>query len=147
MQHSLSPWVTFFVIPIFAFSNAGIDFTTVQLGEALRNPVALGVILGLVLGKFTGISCSCWFAVKLGIARLPAGVGWRHILGVAWLAGIGFTMSLFISQLAFDNPIIAERAKIGILVASLVAGLIGFAWLLAGGRRMVPNEADSTPQA
>jgi Na+:H+ antiporter, NhaA family len=131
MEHTLSPWVTFLIIPLFALSNAAIDFHAIELGQTLSHPVTMGVMLGLVLGKFIGISCFSWLAVRLGIARLPAGVGWWHLLGTAWLAGIGFTMSLFISQLAFKDPVLVEQAKVGILFASLVAAAIGFTWLLA----------------
>ena len=102
----------------------------------------MGVMLGLVLGKFIGISCFSWLAIKLRIARLPAGVGWRHLLGAAWLAGIGFTMSLFIDQLAFDDPVLVEHAKVGILFASLVAAAIGFIWLLV---TKPPARDESTP--
>jgi Na+:H+ antiporter, NhaA family len=130
MEHTLSPWVTFLVIPLFALSNAAIDFHAIELGQTLSHPVTMGVTLGLVLGKFIGISCFSWLAIRLRIARLPAGVGWGHLLGAAWLAGIGFTMSLFISQLAFKDPVLVEQAKIGILFASLVAAAIGFTWLL-----------------
>jgi NhaA family Na+:H+ antiporter len=125
----LNPWVAFLVVPIFAFSNAGIDFSEIRLGEGLKHPVALGIILGLVVGKFLGISVFSWLAVKLRIGKLPAGVGWRHLLGVAWLGGIGFTMSLFISQLAFPDPLIREYAKLGILFASAISAIIGLVWL------------------
>ncbi len=133
MEHTLSPWVTFLVIPLFALSNAAIDFHAIELGQTLGHPVTMGVMLGLVLGKFIGISCFSWLAIRLRIARLPAGVGWWHLLGAAWLAGIGFTMSLFISQLAFKDPVLVEHAKIGILFASFIAALLGLIWLL------VPN--------
>lgn len=129
MEHTLNPWVAFLVVPIFAFSNAGIDFSEIRLGEGLKHPVALGIILGLVVGKFLGISVFSWLAVKLRIGKLPAGVGWRHLLGVAWLGGIGFTMSLFISQLAFPDPLIREYAKLGILFASAISAIIGLVWL------------------
>lgn len=129
MEHTLSPWVTFLIIPIFAFSNAGIEFKTLG-GGVLTQPVTLGVIAGLVIGKFMGISVFSWSAVKLGIGRLPAGVGWPHLLGVSWLAGIGFTMSLFITQLAFTNPVLIDQAKFGILAASLASGILGSTWLL-----------------
>jgi Na+:H+ antiporter, NhaA family len=130
MEHTLSPWVTFLVIPLFALSNAAIDFHAIELGQTLSHPVTMGVMLGLVLGKFIGISCFSWLAIRLRIARLPAGVGWCHLFGAAWLAGIGFTMSLFIGQLAFKDPVLVEQAKLGILFASLVAAVIGLMWLL-----------------
>ena len=97
--------------------------------------MTLGVIAGLLIGKFVGISVFSWSAVSLGLARLPAGVGWRHVLGAAWLAGIGFTMSLFIAQLAFGAAELVEQAKIGILAGSAASGLIGFAWLYAAGSK------------
>ncbi|MFZ2446850.1 MAG: Na+/H+ antiporter NhaA [Syntrophobacteraceae bacterium] len=134
MEHALSPWVTFLIIPLFAISNVGIDFGEIRLGESLRQSVTLGVIFGLVAGKFLGISIFSWLAVKLRIGRLPAGVTWPYLLGVAWLGGIGFTMSLFISQLAFADPFLNEQAKLGILVASALSGGIGFLWLYLTGR-------------
>ncbi len=129
LEHGLSPWVTFVIIPIFALSNVGIDFSEIEFTRGLTQPVTLGVILGLVFGKFVGIAGAGWIAVKTGIGRLPRDVGLRHLLGVAWLGGIGFTMSLFISQLAFTNRHLVEQAKLGILVASTVSGCIGLAWL------------------
>lgn len=137
IEHGLHPWVTFLVIPIFALANAGIDLGTVNPGDLLK-PVPLGVVSGLVLGKFIGISAFSWLAVRLGIGALPAGVSWRQLTGAAWLGGIGFTMSLFISQLAFADPVAAEQAKLGILVASALAAAIGLAWLLLATRRPAP---------
>jgi NhaA family Na+:H+ antiporter len=134
MEHTLSPWVTFLVIPTFAFSNAGVDFGPIHLGESLSQPVTIGIILGLVVGKFIGISSFSWMAVRFGIGRLPADVGWQHLLGVAWLAGIGFTMSLFVSHLAFHDAVLQAQAKIGILFASTLAGAIGLIWLLLAKR-------------
>ncbi|MES2919098.1 MAG: Na+/H+ antiporter NhaA [Pseudomonadota bacterium] len=134
IEHGLHPWVTFLVIPIFALANAGIDLGTVEM-SALSQPVTLGVVAGLVLGKFIGISAFSWVAIQAGLARLPAGVSWGQLMGAAWLGGIGFTMSLFISQLAFSDPLFAEQAKLGILVASALATAIGLTWLLAVTRR------------
>lgn len=134
MEHSLTPWVTFVVIPIFAAANAGIDLAQVPWASALREPVTMGVMAGLVFGKFTGIALACWLAVRAGWARLPAGVEWRHLLGAAWLGGIGFTMSLFIAELAFPGqPALVEQARLGILFASAVAAAIGLAWLYRAG--------------
>lgn len=130
MEHTLSPWVTFVVIPLFALCNAAIDFRDMEFGRSLSHPVTMGVVLGLVAGKFIGVSFFSWLAVRLRIARLPAGVGWRHLLGAAWLTGIGFTMSLFINELAFKDQALMVQAKLGILFASLVAAVIGCAWLL-----------------
>ena len=135
IEHGLTPWVTFAVIPVFALSNAGIDLLQVAWREALTHHVTLGVIGGLVIGKFVGIGLFSWAAVRCGIARLPSGVRWRHLLGAAWLAGIGFTMSLFISQLAFGAPELAEEAKLGILLGSALSAVIGLVWLYMAGSR------------
>jgi len=135
IEHRLTPWVTFLVVPVFALSNAGIDLTEVSWREAFREPVTVGVVCGLLIGKFVGISLFSLAAVGLGIARLPSGVGWPHLLGAAWLAGIGFTMSLFIATLAFGSAELVEQAKLGILVGSAAAALIGIAWLYAAGSR------------
>jgi NhaA family Na+:H+ antiporter len=135
IEHGLTPWVSFVVIPVFALSNAGIDLLDVSWREALSSNVTLGVISGLVVGKFAGISLFSWAAVRSGMARLPAGVQWRHLLGAAWLAGIGFTMSLFIAQLAFSAPGMVEQAKLGILLASAISAGIGLAWLYWAGSR------------
>jgi len=133
MEHRLTPWVTFLIIPVFALSNAGIDLLEVSWSEALSHNVTLGVIAGLVVGKFAGIALFSWVAVRAGIARLPSGVRWVHLLGGAWLAGIGFTMSLFIAQLAFASPQLVEEAKLGILLGSAISAAIGLAWLYAAG--------------
>jgi NhaA family Na+:H+ antiporter len=135
IEHRLTPWVTFLVLPLFALVNAGIDLTAVSWGEALSQTVTLGVIGGLLIGKFVGVSLFSWLAVSLGVARLPSGVGWRHVLGAAWLAGIGFTMSLFISQLAFTDTAPVEEAKLGIVIGSFASALIGLAWLYTAGAR------------
>ena len=136
MEHRLSPWVTFGVIPLFAMANAGLDLSAMPFWDVIVQPVTLGVILGLVLGKFLGISSFAWLAVRLGLAKLPGGVKWRHILGAAWLGGIGFTMSLFIAQLAFvGNPALFEEARLGIITASVIAAIIGLSWLYVGARK------------
>jgi NhaA family Na+:H+ antiporter len=133
MEHRLTPWVTFGIIPVFALSNAGIDLLSVSWREALTQRVTLGVMGGLVLGKFTGIALFSWVAVKLGVARLPTGVRWVHLLGGAWLAGIGFTMSLFIAQLAFVDAEYVEAAKLGILLGSAISATVGLIWLYRAG--------------
>ena len=131
IEHGLSAPVAFVILPLFALANAGIDFRRFDLVASLSHPITTGIALGLVLGKFVGIGSFSWLAIRLGVARLPPGVAWSHLLGAAWLGGIGFTMSLFISQLAFQDPAQLELAKIGILLGSLLAALIGLAWLLA----------------
>lgn len=136
LEHALQPWVTFGIMPLFALANAGIVLR-VDLLSALNHPVTLGVIFGLVLGKQLGITLFSWLAVRSGLADLPKQVSWRHLYGTGWLAGIGFTMSLFIANLAFDDPALLAMAKIGILVASLVSGLVG--WFLLRGIAAAPE--------
>ena len=133
VEHGLTPWVTFIIIPIFALANAGIDLGGVDWAQMLSNSVTIGVLTGLVIGKFVGISLFSWIAVSLGLARLPSDVQWKHLIGAAWLAGIGFTMSLFIAQLAFGNPEIVEQAKLGILLGSAISAAIGLVWLFFAG--------------
>ncbi|MBL8470443.1 MAG: Na+/H+ antiporter NhaA [Rhodocyclaceae bacterium] len=135
-EAALAPWVSFAVLPIFAFANAGVELSAASIAQGMLHPVTLGIALGLLFGKFAGISAACWLAVRLRIARLPPGVTWPQLLGVAWLAGIGFTMALFIAQLAFTDPHLVEYAKLGILAASFVAAPIGVFWLLASTRKV-----------
>lgn len=124
LEHALHPWVSYIILPVFALANAGVMLSG-DIGGILLSPLALGIIGGLVLGKSLGISVFSWLAVRLGIAEVPDGVSWRHILSASLLAGIGFTMSLFIAELAFDDPALLDTAKIGIIAASLIAGLGG----------------------
>jgi NhaA family Na+:H+ antiporter len=130
LERALHPWVVFAIMPVFALANAGVPLGGNVVG-ALADPVALGIVLGLVVGKQLGITLSAWLAVKIGVSELPEGVGWRHIYGAGLLAGIGFTMSLFITDLAFSDASLIEDAKLGILVASLIAGVIG--WTILRG--------------
>jgi NhaA family Na+:H+ antiporter len=124
LEEILHPFVVFFILPLFAFFNAGVPIDGGILNTLLR-PVGLGVMLGLVLGKQIGIMLFSWLAVKSGKAALPAGVGWGELYGAACLGGIGFTMSLFISELAFASPVLVAEAKIGILAASVLAAIWG----------------------
>ncbi len=119
--------VAFLIMPLFALSNAGVALGG-SLGTAFASPVTWGVIVGLVIGKPIGISAFSWFAVRMGWAELPQGVNWRAIVGTSLLGGIGFTMALFIASLAYGDATLLDRAKIGILSASTVAGLLG--WLV-----------------
>ncbi len=124
LEHKLHPWVAFVIMPVFALSNAGVSIGA-DFFELLINPVSMGIIFGLIAGKFTGIILFSWVMVKLKIAALPNGATWGHIAGVAILAGIGFTMSLFIAGLAFKDQTLIDQAKYGILVASTLAGILG----------------------
>lgn len=124
IEYSLHPWVAFVIMPLFALANSGIIIGA-DLLSSIINPVSIGVFTGLVLGKFIGILLFTWILVRTGLTNLPAHAGWKHITGVALLGGVGFTMSLFISGLAFKNPIFVEQAKYGILIASIIAGISG----------------------
>jgi NhaA family Na+:H+ antiporter len=135
LEHIWHLPVAFIVIPIFAIFNAGIPLQLGTLSETFSHPVTLGVTFGLVFGKFIGISGACWIALRLGIGQLPTGTRFSQIAAVSVLAGIGFTMSIFIAELGFANqPEYLLMAKTGVLTASLVAGLIGFIWLWCLGR-------------
>lgn len=126
IEHGLHPWVTYVIMPIFAFANAGVEIPLQTMGNALSQPVVLGIIVGLFLGKQAGITLFAWLAVRLGWADLPSEVTWKQIYGISVLAGIGFTMSLFIASLAFEDPTLLAQAKIGVLMASLLSGVIGY---------------------
>ena len=128
-ERKLHGIVAFFIMPLFALANAGVRLSGEELATALSSPVTLGVLLGLLVGKPVGITAFSWVAVRLGVATLPSRVTWRMVHGAAWLGGIGFTMSLFIAGLAFPGmPAQLAAAKLGILAASLAAGLCG--WIL-----------------
>jgi NhaA family Na+:H+ antiporter len=137
LEHALHPWVAFAIVPLFALANAGVRVEG-DLAAALGNRVTLGVVLGLILGKQIGITLGSWLAVRTGATALPEGVSWRHIYGAGWLAGIGFTMSLFVADLAFagaaEAPLLTA-AKLGILVASVIAGIAG--WLILSRRSTI----------
>ncbi len=126
IEHGLHPWATYVIMPIFAFANAGVEIPIQAMGNALSQPVILGILVGLFLGKQAGITLFAWLAVRLGWADLPSKVGWKQIYGISVLAGIGFTMSLFIASLAFPDPTLLAQAKIGVLMASLLSGAIGY---------------------
>ncbi|GGC16699.1 Na(+)/H(+) antiporter NhaA [Novosphingobium marinum] len=140
LEHALHPWVAFLVLPIFAFANAGVSFAGAG-AEALFAPLSLGIAAGLVLGKQLGIFGSCWLAVRFGIASLPPQVGWRHVYGLSCLAGIGFTMSLFIGGLAFVDPAQIDAVKMGVLTGSIISALVGLTVLAGASRTPAPDSA------
>ena len=135
LEHELHRPVAFGVLPLFALANAGVSVAGGDLGALLASPVALGVVLGLVVGKPVGIFALAWLAVRVGLADRPDGVSWGQLLGVAALCGIGFTMSIFVATLAFpDDAGLLDAAKVGILLGSLVSGLLGWALLARSPR-------------
>ncbi len=127
MEHALHGWVAFGIMPVFALANAGVAFGS-DVWSAFGASVTLGVLFGLLVGKQVGVLFFSWLAVRMGWAVMPPGITWRHIYGVSCLTGIGFTMALFIANLAFLDAAVLDQAKIGIFAASLLAGLAG--WLV-----------------
>ena len=128
VEHGLAPWVAFGVMPIFAFANAGVALHGLALSDLFAG-IPLGIAAGLFIGKQLGIVGFVWAGIRLGLARMPDGVTWLQIYGAALLAGIGFTMSLFIGTLAFTDPEHAAAVRIGVLTGSLMSGLLGYAVL------------------
>ncbi len=133
IQTALHPWVSVVVLPIFALANAGVVFDS-NVTSVIGHRVTIGIVLGLVAGKQIGVTLFAWLAVRLGLAQLPSGVHWKHVYGVSCLAGIGFTMSLFIGGLAFEDPALTSMMKIGIFGASVVAAVIGLVVLARSGK-------------
>jgi NhaA family Na+:H+ antiporter len=141
IEHALHPWVSFFIMPVFALANAGVPLRADVFAELLT-PVSLGVFLGLVVGKQVGVTGACWLVHKLGLADFPSRTTLVHLWGAACLAGVGFTMSIFIGNLAFSEaPALIALAKIAILFASLVSGLLGYLVL----RWLTPDDGDAGP--
>jgi NhaA family Na+:H+ antiporter len=125
LEESLHPWVSFAILPLFAFANAGVSLAGLSLAK-MAAPVTLGIALGLFVGKPLGIFAATWLAVKSGLATKPEGAGWVHLLGVGMLGGIGFTMSLFIGTLAFSDAEHAAQLRLGVLAGSLLSALVGY---------------------
>ena len=146
MEHALAGWINFLIMPFFAFANAGVSFVGGDIIAALTSNVTLGIICGLFLGKQLGVFAFSWAAVKMGIAAMPSNTTWKQFYGVSILSGIGFTMSLFIANLAFGEGAVLDNAKIGILIASFVAGIAG--WMILASAAPAATEetpADDTP--
>lgn len=135
LEHYFHPWVAFVILPLFAFANAGLTFSGITVESAVTHPVTLGIVLGLFVGKPVGIFLFSFLAVRLGLADLPASVRWPHILGAGMLGGIGFTMSLFVSGLAFADPDLLNYSKLGILSGSVLAIVTGALFLGWVGRK------------
>ncbi|HXH21616.1 MAG TPA: Na+/H+ antiporter NhaA [Dehalococcoidia bacterium] len=143
LEHALHVWVSYGVMPLFALANAGVELSPGSIEAAVSSATAQGVYFGLVFGKLGGIVLVSWLAVRLGIATLPTGTTWRHMVGAGLVCGIGFTVSLFITGLAFDQPELVDEAKVAILAGSLTAGLAGFLYL----RFAAPAQAGPEPAA
>ena len=129
MEHAMEPWVAYLILPLFALANAGVVLGALDLGAAALHPVTLGVMFGLALGKPVGITLFTWLTTKILRVNLITGATWSMILGVGFLGGIGFTMSLFIGALSFTEPVYQEYAKIGIIGGSFLSGVFGYAVL------------------
>ena len=134
LERTLHPWVTFGIMPIFALANAGASLEGVGL-HTFTEPVALGIILGLFIGKQLGVFTACWLAVRSGIAQLPAGSTWATLHGVAIVTGIGFTMSLFVGSLAFGSNEYDTAVRLGVLTGSTLSAIVGCTWLVMLGRK------------
>ncbi|MGH9084323.1 MAG: Na+/H+ antiporter NhaA [Acidimicrobiales bacterium] len=139
LEGALHPWTSYVVVPVFALANAGVSISADALDGALGSRVTLGVVVGLVVGKLVGVASFAWLAVRLGISRLPVGVTWRHVVGMAGLAGIGFTVSVFVAGLAYSTPALQDEAKLGVLAASTIAAAFGLL-VLIGARGGDPEE-------
>jgi len=135
MEHDLHYVVAFFILPVFAFCNAGVNFSGVGI-EQVTHSVPLGIAAGLFIGKQLGVFAFCWLGIKLGLAQLPNGASWTHLYGIAVLCGIGFTMSLFIGSLAFEEEIVSSLfdERIGIIIGSLLSGILGYMVLYYAGK-------------
>lgn len=138
MEHALAPWVGFVIMPVFALANAGVYFLG-ELGAEFTHPIPLGVLLGLVVGKPLGISVFTWLSSASGLASPPESVTWKQIFSASCLCGIGFTMSLFIAGLAYSDEVILDRSKLGILLASIIAGIAGSLLLRLSTRKADPS--------
>ena len=140
-EHGLHPWVNFLILPVFAFANAGVVLAGLALADLLL-PVPLGIAAGLIVGKLVGVVAVCWIIVRLGLATLPYGAGWMHLLGVACLAGVGFTMSLFIGSLSFASPELMNEVRLGVLTGSVISAILGYTVLMLAPR---PSAAAAAP--
>jgi Na+:H+ antiporter, NhaA family len=133
LEHALKPFVSFLVMPVFAFANAGLDLAGIT-SDVITHPVTLGIVAGLFFGKQFGVFAAAWAMIRVGLARLPEGTNWLQLYGVSACAGIGFTMSLFIGTLAFARPELEAEVRLGVLVASILSAALGYALLRFASR-------------
>jgi NhaA family Na+:H+ antiporter len=143
LERRLHPWSAFVIVPLFALANAGVDFRGGLLGEAMESSLTWAIFLGLVVGKTVGVSAAVWLCVKSGVGKLPDGVEPLHVVAVAAVAGIGFTVSLFIADLAYSDATLVATAKVGIFLGSVTAGALGALLMLAASRRTSARGRDS----
>jgi NhaA family Na+:H+ antiporter len=146
LEHALNPWIAFGVLPLFAFANAGVSLAGFTFGDFL-DPVTLGIILGLVVGKQLGVFSMLFFAIKAGIASMPEDIGWRHIYAVSVLGGIGFSMSLFIGGLAFTELEMQASVRVGVLTGSVISALLAYSILFFNpvDTRKLQQETKTSP--
>jgi Na+/H+ antiporter NhaA len=133
LEHVLHPWASYVVVPVFALANAGVVIGTDLIDATSRSPVALGVLLGKVVGKALGITAFTWIACRVGLSSRPADVRWRQVVGIGAVAGVGFTISLFFVDLSFADPDLQAEAKLAVMVASVVAAGLGALLLWVDG--------------
>ncbi len=143
IEHRLTPWVSFGIVPIFAIANAGVSVST----DGLDMNVFAGVLFGLVVGKLVGVVSFTWLAVRLGVGRLPERTTWSHVVGIGATAGIGFTVALFVAALSFEDADLLRSAKLGVLTASTVAGVLGYSLLRRASGPGGPSTAISDDEA
>jgi len=141
LERQLHPWVSYIIVPIFALANAGVVVTGESVSDAAGSAVTWGVALGLFVGKPIGIFLATWLAERSGVASRPAGVTWNQVLGAGLLGGVGFTVSLFITTLSFDSPVLTDDAKMGILLGSITAAIVGYVYLRLLTSRSHPVQA------
>ena len=145
LEHGLTPYVLYLIIPVFALANAGVVLKGITLAD-LFAPLPLGIAAGLLVGKQVGVFGFTFIMVKSGLARMPYGANWLHIYGLACLAGVGFTMSLFIGGLSYADPAMMNDVRLGVLSGSIVSGLLGYVALMIASRDRVPEaEAEAEP--
>jgi NhaA family Na+:H+ antiporter len=135
LQRRIQPWASYLIVPLFVLANAGVVLSGPTLAAALRSPVTWGIVTGLTLGKPVGVTAATWVALRTGMGRVPDTLRWGQLIGGAALSGIGFTVALFITELAFDDPELIAEAKIGILAASVIAGVSGWLIFRVAGER------------
>ncbi len=146
LEHLLHPWTSFVIVPLFALANAGITLTSEKVADAASSRITIGIVVALVIGKTIGIAGFSWVAHRLRLGLLPDGATWSAIVGVAALGGIGFTVSLFVADLAFDDVVLVDQAKVGILFASVTAAIVGTLILIWATRNPVTADSPSVEQ-